>query len=54
MHFCGDPFHDIPMLLSAFVADSPLLAQIFVWLRSKFVRQPCRADCEHSHERGVR
>lgn len=50
MHFCGNPFHDVPMFLSAFVAEAPMLAQALVWLRAKLFRpKACTSSCEHEH-----
>lgn len=47
-HICGNPLHDVPMFLSALVAEAPMLAQFVVWLRSKFSRpKACKAGCTH-------
>lgn len=49
-HFCGNPLHDIPMFLSAFVAEVPMLMQFAVWLRSKLsCPKACGSGCEHGH-----
>ena len=50
MHFCGNPFHDVPMFLSAIVAESPMLAQLLVWLRGKLTRRRActHESCDHA------
>lgn len=49
-HICGNPLHDIPMFLSAIVAEVPMLMQFAVWLRSKLSRRKaCVSGCEHEH-----
>lgn len=50
-HFCGNPLHDVPMFVSAFVAEIPMLVQVAVWLRAKFSRpKTCEAGCAHEHK----
>ena len=39
IHFCGNPAHDVPMLLSVVVAEGPTLARFFTWLRARFTRK---------------
>ena len=47
MHFCGNPFHDVPLYI---VLALPFLAPVLIWLRARFGRQKC--DCGHEHEHG--
>lgn len=47
MHFCGNPFHDVPLYI---VLALPFLAPIWIWLRARFGRQGC--DCGHDHDNG--
>lgn len=42
MHFCGNPFHDSPLL---FAATVPIISGAWVWIKVKFFSKKKKNKC---------